>query len=67
MQDPDPEVIRDDPPEPELYNIASDYGENTNLASEYPERTRVMLRELETWFEEVNAERITAQQETLSR
>ena len=47
------------PPPPELYNIADDPLEQRNLADQYPEQTRKMLRELETWFEDVEAERAT--------
>ena len=47
------------PPPPELYNIAEDPLEQRNLADQYPEQTRKMLRELETWFEDVEAERAT--------
>jgi len=49
------------PPEaPELYDLASDPGETTNLATTQPERVSRMLRELETWFESVEADRLTA-------
>ena len=47
------------PPPPELYNTAEDPLEQRNLADQYPEKTRKMLRELETWFAEVEAERAT--------
>jgi len=47
------------PPPPELYNITEDPLEQRNLADRYPEQTRKMLRELETWFEDVEAERAT--------
>jgi len=57
IQEPDPprEVPR--PPPPQLYNIADDPMEKTDLAGRHPERVSKMLRELETWFEEVDAER----------
>jgi arylsulfatase A len=45
------------PPPPELYNIAQDPLEQVNLAERYPERARALLSDLETWFEEVEAER----------
>lgn len=53
--------LRFPPPEPvQLYDLASDPGEQCDLAARHPERTSRMLRELETWFEEVEAERLTA-------
>jgi len=48
------------PPPPELYNIADDPLERHNLADRYPERVSRMLAELETWFEEVEADRAAA-------
>lgn len=46
------------PPLPvELYNLRADPGERNDLAAQEPERTARMLRELETWFEEVEADR----------
>jgi len=48
-----------DPPPAELYNLADDPGETTDLAATEPDRAARMLRELETWFEEVEAERRT--------
>ena len=47
------------PPPPELYNIAKDPLERENLADREPDRVHRMLLELETWFEEVEAERAT--------
>ena len=49
----------DDVPLPELYNIAADPLEQANLADKHPDRAARMLRELETWFEQVEAERRT--------
>jgi arylsulfatase A-like enzyme len=54
---PLPERRLPDPPQPELYNLVEDPSEAYNLADKYPQRTRQMLCELETWFEEVEAER----------
>jgi arylsulfatase A len=59
FQEPYPAREVPPPPPPELYNVAEDPLEQQNLAEEYPERARKMLRELETWFEEVEAERAT--------
>lgn len=47
------------PPPPELYNIADDPLEQKNLAAQYPDQAARMLRALETWFEDVEAERAT--------
>ena len=47
------------PPLAELYNIAEDPLEQKNVAEQYPERVRTMLTALETWFEDVEAERTT--------
>lgn len=47
-------------PEPvELYNLAEDPGEERDLASAHPDRSRRMLGRLETWFESVEAERVS--------
>jgi len=52
--------IRMPPPEPpELYDLASDPFEQNNLADAHPDRVSRMLRSLETWFEDVEAERLT--------
>jgi len=56
-REPDPPREVPPPPPPELYNVERDPLEKTNLAEEYPDVVRKMLRELETWFEEVEAER----------
>ncbi|QXD23075.1 sulfatase-like hydrolase/transferase [Opitutia bacterium ISCC 51] len=56
---PIPRVKLPDPEPPELYNLADDPGEQTDLAQDQPEKTRKMLAELETWFEEVEADRLT--------
>ena len=56
MQNLDPQRLIPDPPAPEL----------NNLIGSHPGRAGRMLRELESWFEEVNAERATAHLETLS-
>lgn len=59
IRKPDPPREVPPPPPPELYNIALDPLERENLAAVYPERAATMLRALETWFEEVDAERRT--------
>ncbi len=55
----DPEPVRElsPPPPPQLFNIERDPLEQDNRAEAEPERTGKMLRELETWFEQVEAER----------
>ncbi|MGM0401879.1 MAG: sulfatase-like hydrolase/transferase [Chloroflexota bacterium] len=54
---PEPERNVPPPPDPELYNIEEDPLEKENLTSTEPQRTRRMLQTLETWFEKVEAER----------
>jgi arylsulfatase A len=49
------------PPPAELYNIAHDPLEQHNVAGQHPEQVRRMLTALETWFEDVEAERATIQ------
>lgn len=49
------------PPPPELFNLREDPLEQHNLADRYPERVRSLLCALETWFEQVEAERATIQ------
>lgn len=56
---PIPRVNLPPPEPPELFNLADDPGEKNNLANTHPERTRRMLSQLETWFEDVEAERLT--------
>ena len=47
------------PPPPELFDLERDPGEQNDLASAEPQRAAMLLRDLETWFEEVEAERMT--------
>ena len=56
-RDPEPEREVPPPPSPELYNIQDDPLEQNDLAASEPERTAKMLRELENWFESVEADR----------
>ena len=52
--------IRMPPPEPpELYDLSVDPFEREDLAARHPDRVVRMLRSLETWFEDVEAERLT--------
>lgn len=51
--------IRLPPPEPpELYDLAQDPYEQQNVAAQHPDRVARMLAQLETWFEDVEAERL---------
>jgi len=59
IQEPDPPREIPDPPPAELYNIAADPLEQANLADRHPDRASKLLRELETWFEQVEADRAT--------
>jgi arylsulfatase A len=50
--------VRYPAPEPaQLYNLLEDPNETVDLAAQHPDRVHRMLRELETWFEDVEAER----------
>ncbi len=59
LRDPEPPRSVPDPPHPELYNIADDPHEKANLADRHPDIVHRLLRELETWFEEVERARAT--------
>ena len=63
MRDPIPERIIPDPTAPELYNIDDDPLEQKNIATDHPGRVSRMLTELETWFEEVESERLSIPKE----
>jgi arylsulfatase A len=63
--DPEPNRIIPEAPPPELYNIREDPLEQENLADRESERARRMLAELETWFEEVESERVAIPEEQL--
>ena len=57
---PYPALRSPDPEPPELYNLADDPGEEHDLAQTNADRVHRMLRELETWFEDVETDRRTA-------
>jgi arylsulfatase A len=57
IRDPDPPREVPAPPPPELYNIVQDPLEQSNTADQHPDTVHRLLRELETWFEEVEADR----------
>jgi arylsulfatase A len=59
IRDPDPPREIPPAPAPELYNIAQDPLEQCNLAADYPDQVHRLLTGLETWFEDVDAERRT--------
>jgi len=59
IREPDPPRCVPPAPPPQLYNIAEDPLEQANLAEQHPDRVSRMLRELEAWFEDVEAERAT--------
>lgn len=46
-------------PAPQLFNLGDDPQEQHDLAGEQPARATRMLRELETWFEQVEVDRAT--------
>lgn len=53
----EPERSIPEPPPVELYDLVDDPGETCNLASREPQRAAELLRQLESWFAEVEAER----------
>ena len=63
VQDPEPPRTVPEPPPPELYNLAADPLEQANLSDRYPDTTRRLLAELESWFEEVERDRATIDDE----
>lgn len=54
---PVPRLKPQQPEPPELYNLTEDPAEANDLAALHPDRVRRMLRDLETWFESVEADR----------
>ncbi|MEO2169845.1 MAG: sulfatase-like hydrolase/transferase [bacterium] len=56
---PVPNIKYPEAEEPELYNLASDPGEQYNVADQYPDIAHKLLVELETWFESVEADRLS--------
>lgn len=59
ITEPPPKVELPAPPPPQLYNIERDPLEKDDVAGKHPPRASKMLRELESWFETVEAERRT--------
>ena len=60
---PVPNLKRFAPEPPQLYDLSKDPGEQKDLASDQPERTKRMLDELHTWFESVEADRLSINEE----
>ena len=63
ITEPEPPRTIPQPPPPELYNVADDPLEEVNLADSNPDIAHRLLVELETWFEEVEQERATIEDE----
>jgi arylsulfatase A-like enzyme len=57
ITEPEPERNWQTPPPAELYNIAKDPNEEHDLAAAHPDIAHRLSRELETWFEKVEADR----------
>jgi arylsulfatase A len=57
LREPDPPRQVPAPPPCELYSVAEDPLEQHNLAEKHPDRVSRMLRDLESWFDEVDQER----------
>lgn len=53
----DPEREIPAPPPPELYNIADDPGEQNECSADHPEVVDRLSRQLDAWFEDVEADR----------
>lgn len=53
----DPEREIPAPPRPELYNIADDPGEQNECSADHPEVVDRLSRQLDAWFEDVEADR----------
>lgn len=60
---PVPNLKPQRPEPPELYDLSSDPGEQHDIASEHPERVRRMLACLEEWFEDVERDRKSIDQQ----
>lgn len=60
---PEPDRDIPEPPAPQLFDIADDPEESVDLAHLHPDRVRRMRNELEDWFEQVEAERATIDDE----
>ena len=60
---PVPNLKRLAPEPPQLYDLSKDPGEQNDLASEQPEQAKRMLGELRTWFESVEADRLSIDEE----
>jgi hypothetical protein len=54
---PEPERTIPDPPPPLLFNLDDDPHEQHDLAATYPKTVAAMQRELDAWFESVEADR----------
>jgi arylsulfatase A-like enzyme len=63
ITDPEPPRNVPEPSRPELYNIAEDPLETANLADKYPDVAHRLLCDIETWFDEVEQERATIEDE----
>jgi hypothetical protein len=57
LRTPEPERHLSEPASPQLFNLDEDPAESQDLSERCPDRARRMLRELETWFEQVEVER----------
>ena len=63
IEAPEPERDIPAPPELTLFNIAKDPLEQTNLAAQDPDRVHRMMRDLENWFEDVERDRASIEDE----
>jgi arylsulfatase A len=66
MMEPEPERIIAEPPPAELYHIGEDPAETQDRAGSHPDRVSRMQAELETWFDEVEADRRQVAEENIA-
>lgn len=63
IRDPEPARELPSPPAPQLFNLAEDPLEQTDLAAQHPDHVSRLLRELENWFEDVERDRRSIEDE----
>ncbi|MGQ9454291.1 MAG: arylsulfatase [Armatimonadota bacterium] len=59
-QYPEPARVIPDPPPPMLFNLDEDPCEANDVADQHPNLVDTMMRDLDSWFDEVERERLSA-------